>query len=492
MKKVLMMGVGEVGKAIKQVEDEAKSTTYVLELDRSPPLNDYDVMHVCIPFSQSFKNDVSMAVTKYSPKLVIINSTTPPGTTDEIKNNIRDSNLNIPIVHSFVRGIHPDLYEGIKTFVKYVGGEKDDCDLASAHWASLKVESRRIGSAEESEVAKICSTMYYLHNILYAKEIERLCEKNNWDFSNVYTEPNLTYNDGYIELYKPEFVRPVLHAPDDDGVGGHCLIENTVMLSEMEITDHMKLLLSLGKLSVKKYKDKTWLYCEYIGKDNSMSQIARKCGVSHKTIAQFVEKFGIEKKESNKWSDYEKEQLEEYAKEMTFKEIYENGLINRTYSAILRQAMLLNIKSIHNDNKELSFETRKKISCTKRDIVEVDFEDFASTEVKRIRNSLPYKQWRQKVFERDAYTCQKENCEFCNNKQGGTLHAHHIKEFAKFPELRFGENNGITYCCDYHRNIHRKTGDNNGKCDKDDRHAEVNQKAMVDKEEKEGSEEEKC
>jgi len=490
MKKILIMGLGEVGNAIRLVEEEKGNQIGVLELNRAPELEDYDVMQVCIPFSKSFKNDVSMAVTKYAPKLVIINSTVYPGTTDEIKKNIMDSNLDIPIVHSFVRGVHPNLFEGVKTFVKYVGGTIEDCNKAITHWISLGVESKMIGCAEESEVAKICSTMYYLHNILYAKEVERLCKKNNWDFSNVYTEPNLTYNDGYIELYRPEFIRPVLHAPDDEGVGGHCLIENTIILSEMEITEHMKLLLSLGKLSVKKYKDKTWLFCEYIGKDNSMSQIARKCGVSHKTIAQFIEKFGIEKKESNKWSDYEKEQLEEYAKEMTFKEIYENGLINRTYSAILRQAMLLCIKSIHNDNKELSFETRKKISCTKRHIDEVDFEDFTSTEVKRIRNSLPYKEWRQKVFERDAYTCQKENCEFCDNVQGGTLHAHHIKEFSKFPEERFNVDNGITHCCDYHKSIHRKNGDNNGGINKDGRCEEDIKEKVDDKEKVE--EEEKC
>lgn len=48
-----------------------------------------------------------------------------------------------------------------------------------------------------------------------------------------------------------------------------------------------------------------------------------------------------------------------------------------------------------------------------------------------IRTSFDYRQWRQKVFRRDKFTCQE-----CN-QVGGYLHADHIKPFAYYPELRF-------------------------------------------------------
>lgn len=67
-----------------------------------------------------------------------------------------------------------------------------------------------------------------------------------------------------------------------------------------------------------------------------------------------------------------------------------------------------------------------------------------------IRNSLEYVEWRNKVFDRDKYTCKK-----CG-QVGGQLNAHHIKPFATHEDLRFELSNGMTLCVKCHREVHRK------------------------------------
>jgi transketolase N-terminal domain/subunit len=64
----------------------------------------------------------------------------------------------------------------------------------------------------------------------------------------------------------------------------------------------------------------------------------------------------------------------------------------------------------------------------------------------KIRKSPEYKKWRQKVFERDNFTCF-----FCGER-GGKLNADHIKSFSQYPGLRFDVNNGRTVCADCHKN----------------------------------------
>lgn len=75
----------------------------------------------------------------------------------------------------------------------------------------------------------------------------------------------------------------------------------------------------------------------------------------------------------------------------------------------------------------------------------------------KIRNSLEFRAWREAVFLRDKHTCQD-----CDDKseKGKTvyLHAHHLKSFSEYVELRFEINNGITLCkkCHYKRHTNKK------------------------------------
>ena len=75
----------------------------------------------------------------------------------------------------------------------------------------------------------------------------------------------------------------------------------------------------------------------------------------------------------------------------------------------------------------------------------------------QVKNSLEFRLWREAVFARDNWTCQK-----CRRRGGDGkaiyLHSHHIKSFSKYPDLRFAIDNGITFCRDCHNKFHKLFG----------------------------------
>jgi hypothetical protein len=78
------------------------------------------------------------------------------------------------------------------------------------------------------------------------------------------------------------------------------------------------------------------------------------------------------------------------------------------------------------------------------------FKDGKSLERNRARMGPQLREWRTKVYIRDNRTCQK--CGSVSSK----IHAHHIKSFAEYPDLRFDVNNGITLCVHCHGKEHNR------------------------------------
>ena len=73
----------------------------------------------------------------------------------------------------------------------------------------------------------------------------------------------------------------------------------------------------------------------------------------------------------------------------------------------------------------------------------------------KIRCSSEARLWRKSCFQRDDFTCQKYGT------KGGYLIAHHINNFAEFPELRFAIDNGITLSKKAHDEFHKIYGRKN-------------------------------
>jgi len=71
----------------------------------------------------------------------------------------------------------------------------------------------------------------------------------------------------------------------------------------------------------------------------------------------------------------------------------------------------------------------------------------------KLWRSKEYQLWQKAILEKNNYTCQ-----ICGDNTRGKLHAHHLWQKSKFPELMFEIRNGITLCKKCHKKIHKKKG----------------------------------
>jgi len=214
-----ILGYGEVGQAIAKFYRRPK----VRDLNRNDGLKDVEILHVCIPDSERFVSIVKKEINKIKPKLTIIHSTVAPGTTKKIGGNV---------VHSPVRGIHPKLYEGLKTFVKYIGTDNQKAgQMAKKHLESLGIKTRVFTPSTTTELGKLLDTAYYGLCIAFHGEMKRMCDTLHVNFDTVVTAFNSSYNQGYTKLGMPHVIRPVLRPPNPV-IGGHCIIPNVRLLKK--------------------------------------------------------------------------------------------------------------------------------------------------------------------------------------------------------------------------------------------------------------------
>src|SRR5690348_9376332 len=114
MKSLIIGSEGEVGKALWAIlVEHYELATYDAKTGILPLFDDPEIMHICFPYSDKFIEYVKEYQDKYKPKYTVVHSTVPVGTC-----------VQIGAIHSPIRGLHPNLESGIRTFPKFLGGEK--------------------------------------------------------------------------------------------------------------------------------------------------------------------------------------------------------------------------------------------------------------------------------------------------------------------------------------------------------------------------------
>lgn len=216
----LIIGNGEVGKALYDVLSKTYSPVYQRDVLEIFLPTEIKFLHICYPYTRDFIKNTQKYIKQYKPLFTIIHSTVPVGTTRKV---------GASVWHSPIRGLHPDLAKGIMTFDKYIGGDHSDAVLS--YFKNAGIPTIWCRNPETTEIGKILDTTYYGWNIVFCKEAEKICKKYGADLSIAYYAMNESYNEGYKKLGMPHVVRPVLFSKPGK-IGGHCVINNCKLLKE--------------------------------------------------------------------------------------------------------------------------------------------------------------------------------------------------------------------------------------------------------------------
>jgi UDP-N-acetyl-D-mannosaminuronate dehydrogenase len=223
MQTVLVVGLGEVGKAVQSIitdSDQFYVDGYDIAGNSVCRTFTPDYLHICFPYTPQFSVYVAGYVKQLKPKLVIIHSTVPVGVTKQIAQKIK-----CQIAHSPIRGVHKsDEYfkQQLKDYTKFVGSTNQHVTLMAAKHlqeCGFKVETMK--SSNETELAKLWETTYYGLMIAASQEINRLSQRLGIDYAEV--------QRFIADTHQARGDRP----PMTPGfIGGHCVIPNTLLLQE--------------------------------------------------------------------------------------------------------------------------------------------------------------------------------------------------------------------------------------------------------------------
>lgn len=202
--------------------------------------------------------------------------------------------------------------------------------------------------------------------------------------------------------------------------------------------------MSKAKTKDKPYTSRYWLHLNYVKRGQSTSDLADACGCTRSTIRFWLRRHGINTRAAGGISEYDidmrwlREQYEDHEK--TIQEIADRvGCHPNTICHHLHQ---------------IGVNTR-----TQKGPNHYNWKGGISPLHETIRKCDSYLQWKDRVFQRDHYTCQ-----WCGQK-GGELHADHIYPFSYILEdysIQSLEqarecvdlwdiDNGRTLCFDCHR-----------------------------------------
>lgn len=214
--KSAVIGLGETGKPLFEILSNYHEVDGIdLKDCRNPIPKNYEVINICIPYSENFVQVVRDYQDLFNQPLTIIHSTVPIGTTSKIPN----------AVHSPILGRHYRMKEDLKIYKKWIGGK--DAGEAREYLQAAGFYCECVPTSEETEALKLMCLAKYGMSIAFAQYQQEICNKYGFPYDDI-IEWDIDYNDG---VEQDELQRPILQPPNGK-IGGHCVIQNTKILNE--------------------------------------------------------------------------------------------------------------------------------------------------------------------------------------------------------------------------------------------------------------------
>ena len=246
MKKDVVVGLGEIGNPIFKILSK-KGVVIGIDLNRDLmnviKFEKYknhktSFLHITIPVTDKFINDVLKLYKKFQPECIVIHSTIKPGTTEKLQRK-----LSIPVIYSATRGIHKRMIYDLKRYTKFfvISANAPRNKWASSRYVKVMkncgIKTKKMSSPETLELAKIiCDTSYLGWLINYAQLSNTIAIEYDVNYDEMWN-----FSD---EIHKFLGNRPKMFP---GFIGGHCVIPNLDLIHNQTLNLIKKLNDSYGK-----------------------------------------------------------------------------------------------------------------------------------------------------------------------------------------------------------------------------------------------------
>ena len=215
----LIVGVGEIGGGLRELFTECGREVSGFDLDPERCFGNPEkisLMHICIPFTSNFINQVREYVHKWRPRGVVIHSTVQPGTTKLLHTDLLKGN----VVYSPVRGVHARMIFDLKRYTKFYSSypTTDESLFRECFNDECGLTIERFSTPFALETAKIIiGSSYYGWIIVYGQLVDKLCMEHDLEYNELWRFADQIH----------EFLgnRPKIYV-NPKGIGGHCVLQN--------------------------------------------------------------------------------------------------------------------------------------------------------------------------------------------------------------------------------------------------------------------------